>query len=341
VTAEGWRVGGRVLCVAPAPAIDRFLVVERLALGEIHRPLEVISVPGGKGLNVARAAAHLGISVTALAMTGGHAGRWISERLHDEEIELISVATSRETRTCISILSRQGAELTELYPAAEHVSRSEWLDFERAFESALGRGFDIVTISGSIPSGGPANGVARLVERAHRHNVDAIVDTHGSTLAACLPAGPAFVKVNASEAAEVVGGKLSGQHNVAAAAATLRERGARAAIITRGREGAIAVSAQQTLVVGPPPRLGPYSVGSGDAFTAGLAVALADGRDIEAALRLATGAAAANALAPGPGVLDGSLAQQLSPEVTVEPMAVQAPPSPGATAGDRHHTDSP
>ena len=50
-------------------------------VGEIHRPDLDDAVPGGKGLNAARAAAALGGGVTAVAIVGGRAGDWILDRL--------------------------------------------------------------------------------------------------------------------------------------------------------------------------------------------------------------------------------------------------------------------
>ena len=46
-----------LIFVAANPSIDRTYEVERLRPGEIHRPVATVAVPGGKGLNAARAAA--------------------------------------------------------------------------------------------------------------------------------------------------------------------------------------------------------------------------------------------------------------------------------------------
>ena len=71
-------------CLAANPSIDRTLAVERLVIGQIHRPHQVAVVAGGKGLNVARAANLLGGQVRAVALLGGHAGRWIAEQCERE-----------------------------------------------------------------------------------------------------------------------------------------------------------------------------------------------------------------------------------------------------------------
>ena len=62
---------------------------------------------------------------------------------------------------------------------------------------------------------------------------------------------------------------------------------------------------------------GRYPVGSGDAFLAGLVVALERGDGWAGALRLALGAATANAELPGAGRLDPSRAQALADQATV------------------------
>ncbi len=49
-----------ILCVASNPSIDKLFEVDRLQPGRIHRPTGFVQVAGGKGLNVARAAASLG-----------------------------------------------------------------------------------------------------------------------------------------------------------------------------------------------------------------------------------------------------------------------------------------
>ena len=58
--------------------------------------------------------------------------------------------------------------------------------------------------------------------------------------------------------------------------------------------------------------LGRYPVGSGDAALGGFLTALDAGGSLDAALALATGAAAANAEVPGAGRLDGARAGELA-----------------------------
>ena len=91
------------------------------------------------------------------------------------------------------------------------------------------------------------------------------------------------------------------------------------AIVTRGVHGAVASTTTGTWAVGSvPARLrGPYSVGSGDAFLAGYAVALARGEPPADALRLGAAAGTANARTPGQGELDPDEVRRLAPRFAI------------------------
>lgn len=102
-----------------------------------------------------------------------------------------------------------------------------------------------------------------------------------------------WVTPNESEAEALTGIPVTGTESAAAAAGRLLEMGARAAVVTLGSQGALYRDSAQTLHV-PPMAAGPVvdTTGAGDAFNGGLAVALAEGRGVADALRMATATAA-------------------------------------------------
>jgi len=66
---------------------------------------------------------------------------------------------------------------------------------------------------------------------------------------------------------------------------------------------------------------GRSTVGSGDSMVAGLAVALARGDDVEAALKLGTAAGAATAASTGTGLGTAEAVEALLPRVEIEALA--------------------
>jgi 1-phosphofructokinase family hexose kinase len=302
----------RVVGVALNAAVDRVVSVDRLVPGEIHRPVVRSVVAGGKAANVVRAARHLGLDGTVVAVLGGHAGAWYRDDLAERGIPLHEIAVGGETRLCLSVLDESTGSLTEFYEPGLTLGPEAWPDVEAALRDALatdGRG-TVVALAGSLPPGAPVDAYARLASIAAAAGARTAIDIDGEPLLAALGARPWLVKVNAREAATVTGGTvvLSGDGNAAEAAEALRARGASIAIVTRGVDGAAVATVDGSWALGalPSELLGPFAVGSGDAFLAGFLAGLSRGATADGALRVAGAAGAANARRPGQGELDAS-----------------------------------
>ena len=314
---------GRLVAVAPNPAIDRLYELDRFERDAVNRPRTETRVPGGKGLNVARAASLLGAEVVAVAPLAGHAGRWLAEALAEEGIEARIAWVTGETRTCLAIHDARDDTLTELNEAGPTVDAGAWRALLDVFEAELtkaGESAGLATISGSLPPGAPIDGLAQLVAIAADVGVPVAVDAGGPALAAALAGEPWLVKLNVAEAAATLGrpvGPNEASAVVAAAEIAARSRGA--VIVTRGMDGAIVRTADGALLrISAPAERGPYPVGSGDAFLAGLSTATLRGDGFGDALRLAAAAAAANALVRGAGRLDPLEAGRLAESILVE-----------------------
>ena len=314
----------RLVCVSVNAAIDKTAAVERLVPGEIHRPDLLTVLPGGKALNVARAARTLGLEATVVAVLGGHAGAWMEEALASRGIRTRPVRVAGETRTCLSVLDRASGDLTELYEAGLTLDAAGWAAVESALaeELATDPAGALVVAAGSLPPGAPTDGYGRLAELAAAAGGRAAVDAGGAVLAAALAARPWLVKVNAGEASDATGVPAPDEAGVLAAVRALRAGGARVALVTRGRVGAVLVNEAGTAWrIGPPPETGPYVVGSGDALLAGLAAALAAGHPLPEAARRGAAAACANALVPGQGELDPRDAARVLATTALERLA--------------------
>ncbi len=302
-----------ILCVAASPSIDKLFEVERVVRGEIHRPRAFVQVPGGKGLNVARAAHALGADVLATAILGGHAGTWLAEALAAEGVPGTFAWVDGETRASLSVADLETGGLTEFYERGDDIGEEGWRGLEDVVRRAL-PGRTWMTMSGNLPPGAPEDGYARLIELAHAAGVRAALDARERALAAGIEARPELVKVNAEEAGWILGVGPATVGDAGAAAARLRERldGAGAAIVTCGADGALVAGPDGGIVHGRLYVRGPYPVGSGDAFLGGLVTALDRDEPWREAIALALGAATANAEMPGAGRLDPVVAVELA-----------------------------
>jgi 1-phosphofructokinase family hexose kinase len=302
-----------IVCLAANPSIDRLFEVQRLVAGGIHRPLGFVQVAGGKGLNAARAARRLGGDVRVAAILRGHAGRWLEETLQAEGIGGAFVWTHGENRSSLSVADRSAGDLTEFYEHGPVAPEAAWAELMEAASGLFQQG-GWLTISGSMPRGLRDGGYRDLVAEARAAGMRVAVDAEGEPLRLALDAGPEIVKVNAAEASGLLGRSADGRDDAIGACADLRVLaggGGHAGIVTRGAGGVSVVAPDGTRYEGVLYERGRYPVGSGDAFLGGLVVGLERGDRWPDALRLALGAAAANAELPGAGALDAARADEL------------------------------
>ncbi len=324
------RPAARLVCVALSPSIDVTYLVQRLRPGTIHRPHEVYRVPGGKGFNVARAAHTLGAQVVAAGVLGGDSGAWMVAMLARTGMRLATVAGTHPTRTCVSVADLDAGSFTELYEPAALISPRSWSALLSTVVRVCAEHPSWVAVSGSVPPGPVPEALADLVAAAKDAGAQVAVDTHSTALAAAVGAGADLVKVNVQEAAALLGsGHGTGYDDAEAGADPVRlARGlleaspaTGLAIVTAGADGAVAVRRAGAAVRATLQVRGDYPVGSGDSFLGGLLTVLAaTPGDDEGALRLAMGAGAANAMAPGAGVLDPGTARDLAARVVLTPV---------------------
>ena len=289
-----------MLIAGPNLTIDRTSSIAELRPGEVLRVSDVVVTPGGKGLNVARAARALGAPATLVAFVPGVTGQVAASLIRDEGVALEAVPAGGEIRSTSVILEPERATvLNEPGPA---LADGDW----EALEAAVARAFGehrVLVCSGSLPPGSPEDGYARLA-----HGRFAVVDAGGAVLGAALLAGPAVVTPNLAEAEGLLHGRADESVEAAdeargraeAAAAALVRVGARAAVVTAAAAGAaLCADGAVTWLAAPRVRV-VNPIGAGDVFAA----ALEAGAGIVDAARRGVAAAAASVESPRAGVLD-------------------------------------
>ncbi|GEK87937.1 1-phosphofructokinase family hexose kinase [Microbacterium aerolatum] len=297
-----------ITCLGLSPALDVTYGVPTVTLGGIHRPEWKVALPGGKSLNVARAAQLLGAEVHAITPLGGAVGDDIEAALAAADVPVTRIDTGIATRMCVSVVAESDGGITEFYEHAPAIVDEVWDEVLSALEwIAIGW----LVVSGSVPPGREP-GLAAALAAASDRGVRLALDLRGEALAAALAETPVeLIKVNRAEAEEAVGpGALT------ELATRLRSLGAARAVVTDGASGSVAVDDADSWAVDPV-QAGGYTVGAGDSFLAGLLHGLDQTGELPDALRLAAGAAAANTLRPGAAVFDAEEAMALADRVLV------------------------
>ena len=299
-----------ITVLLPSPALDVTYLVDRVEVGAIHRPREVLRAPGGKGLNLARAAHRLGSTAAVVAPLGGHIGALVASLAEAEGVSVTAVTIAGETRSCVTVVSDDG--LTEFYEPAAALDAGEQSRLFDALQTAPAKGWTV--LSGSVPVGLDLHLLVQALRSRVALGDSLAIDTHGAALDTLISElRPALVKINRHEAAELLGS----DGDAASLAAALRQRSGGTVVVTDGSDGSVGVDATGSWRARLDAPAGRYPVGSGDSYLAGLLVAISSGASMPEALATASGAAAANAEMPGAATFDPALARDLAARTTV------------------------
>ena len=279
----------KVACVA-CWNVDLVTRVERLpAPGETVFGDAFSTGPGGKGSNVAVGLARLGASVSIVARLGDDAhGRSALPFWHGEGIDCTHARTAHgEANAVASILvAADGENSIAVYRGAGfRLSAADVQAARAAFEGAR-----VVTLPLELQD--EAVGAALLLAREcgarsvlNPAPARALPDEWLRTVTVLVP--------NALEARQLVGLPQDADITPADLGARLLARGVGAVVMTAGAQGAwLFESGQAPLPVAPFAVHTVDTVGAGDAFNAGLAMALAENAPLADAVRFASATAA-------------------------------------------------
>lgn len=311
-----------IVTVTLNAALDRTVRVPNFQLGARHRADASLRMPGGKGVNVARALKSLGQPVIATGLAGGRAGTYIIEELTAEGILNDFVRIANESRTSTAVIDPTNNQQTEINEWGPQVDPAE-LDVLSEKIRYLSRGADVFVLAGSLPREVPVDYYGRILRELRRDGMITALDASGPALRAALSAEPGVVSPNVREAEEIVGHEFADEDDIAAAAEMIIQMGAGSAIIHH-EDGCVArirpegAKRHRTYRARLPRRADVVStVGSGDALLAGYLSAVYGHQTPESALSLAVACGAANTQRFGAGVFDPSDVESLMRRVEV------------------------
>ena len=310
------------------PTIDRTLTIDRFRVGGTFKASHSDLLPAGKGINVARVIATLGVPVTALGLVGEHDTGAFATALAETGIENRLWPVPGATRISVTILDPTDGTETHLREQGSPPSADSLAQVETALEDV--RPGDWVVFAGSLPPNAPVDTYARLIRLCIRQGAQAMLDASGPPLLSGVDARPTLLKPNLFELWQVDRGRAAvttevdlsalSVTDILVAARRVQERGIERVVVSMGERGALGLDrtgrawhAWTTL-----DRPAVTAVGSGDALAAGLVVSLAQKDPLPGALRLGVACGAANTLVAGAGRCRGNDVERLAMRARVE-----------------------
>ncbi len=310
-----------ILTVTLNAALDRTVIVPNFLIGRRHRASDALTMPGGKGVNIARALRKLGQPVIATGLAGGRTGTAIIEQLTAEGILNDFVRIGDESRTSTAVVDPTTNQQTEINEYGPTVTEAELAVLTDKL-GYLSRGADIVVLAGSLPREVPADYYAQLARDLARSGLRIVVDAPGPALRGALPAEPWLVSPNVREAEDVVGNEFADDEDAALGANALCGMGAGNALVhdERGCVASLNGNGEHRTLLARMDAMPDVvsTVGSGDAFLAGFLSGVYAGASPDDALRQAVACGAASTQLLGAGVLNPGDVAAIARQVVIE-----------------------
>jgi 1-phosphofructokinase/tagatose 6-phosphate kinase len=314
-----------IITVTLNAALDKTLEVPNFTPGRRHRTVDQTTMPGGKGVNIARAVKRLGQPVIAAGLVGGATGTRIVEALSQESILNAFVRIGEESRTNTAVIDPTTGMQTEVNERGPEVSPAE-LDLFREKILYLAKGASMCVFAGSLPRGVEPEIYAELIREVRRLGVVTVVDTEGEPLRLATRAEPDVISPNELEAEELVGQEFNDVADRAQAVVEMTRLGAGEAIMTvrDGCYASVLDDSTSLYRVSVEEQEARSRIGSGDAFLAGYVAARYAGRSPVECLRYGVACGAESIQHFGAGVLDPAKVDRLLAEVEAERLEIGA-----------------
>lgn len=279
------------------PSIDRTINLSSLNVGQINRAESITLDPGGKGVNVSRAAHATGAPTHAVLFCGELGSSWMDGQLTRAGIPHTIVEGGESVRSNMTIVSSDGV-VTKINEPGSALTVNQLNQIKAAISAQPLQGA-WVALAGRLNPGLAPDTYKDLAKLARAAGARVALDTSGVELRAALTAGVVdLIKPNQFELAELVGRALPTIHDVISAAREIISGGVATVLCSLGSDGAILITSDSAIHCEPAKKVTGTPVGAGDIL---LGTFLAFGADASA-LEKAVAWSAASVPLPGTAI---------------------------------------
>ncbi|MCG3180818.1 MAG: Tagatose-6-phosphate kinase [Phycisphaerae bacterium] len=318
-----------IITVTLNPAVDRVLEVEHFRIGAHQLGRERYRAAAGKGLNVSKALARLGVasiatgflgrenSQTFEALLAASIGRDLLARLNMQFLEVPG-----QTRENVTIIDAADQAETHLRDRGPQIAERDVVRLKRKLD-LMSRPGSLVVFGGGMPPGVEPEQFAQIVRICLAAGAKVAVDTSRGALAAVRDEPLFIVKPNREELAELLGRDPGDRRaDLVAAGRELAER-YEYVLLSLGAEGGLGFHADTVLSghVELDPRRVISTVGSGDCLLAGFVAAMSAAGDFPAAYRRGLAVATANCIEGAPAGFTAASVAEMQQLAEVEEIA--------------------
>ncbi|MDP8033535.1 1-phosphofructokinase [Pasteurella atlantica] len=306
----------RILTVTLNPALDLVGRVNRIEIGEVNTVETLGLYPAGKGINVAKVLADLGINLSVSGFLGKDNQGDFVQLFEQNKLNDHFQRIEGKTRINVKITEIEN-DVTDLNFLGFNVSEQNWQNFVQ-YSQQWHTQYDLVAVCGSLPQGIRAEQFADWLKSLKNQGLKVVLDSSNAALTAGLKASPWLVKPNHRELETWVGRQLNSINEIIDAAKELQAQNIENVIISMGAEGSIWLN-HDNVIQAQPPRCQDIvsTVGAGDSMVAGLIYGFSQGLNQEQTLAFASATSALAVSQSNVGVKDRTKLDSILQQVKI------------------------
>lgn len=304
-----------ILTVSCNPAIDKTYNTSNVMIGQVNRMRDLVSIPGGKAVNVTKVLRQFDAHVTATGFIGGYTGEFIEEQLRDMGVNTSFTTIRGLTRSNMNIIGDDGY-VTEILEPGPKILSFEREDFMDRFRELV-KISEYVVLSGSLTEGLSEDFYAKLIKICNESGSKTFLDASGEPLKRGIEAVPYCIKPNRRELEYAVGKKLTTEAEIIQAAYEYVKNGISKVVVSMGDKGLLQITKTKVIKAVPPHIKKVNTVGCGDCVVAAMILGMIQGLDDEDIMKFAAGVSAANATTLESGMIPQDKMDQIIEDVVV------------------------
>lgn len=285
-----------VYTFTPNPSLDYMIKMLRLTHDVVNRSLEEKVIAGGKGLNVARMLKAFDVPVKVLAVTAGYAGKWWTDMVRSEGIDVQCVELAEgETRINVKLTGVENTEINARGPLVPTELKPAIYDMINQVKDG-----DILVICGMGTPDMRNVAYANMVDLVADRDVKVIIDSSGESMRLALPKCPYLIKPNLRELEDLGNTSIDSPAEALDCMERIIRMGTRNVLMSMGQDGALWVGEDGVKLRAFAPKGREINaVGAGDSMLAAFIYAMINKMEVKEAFRLSVAAGSATAFSEG------------------------------------------
>lgn len=260
----------KIITLTVNPALDKSAKIDGLIPTQKLKCHSIQYHAGGGGINVSRLLKNLDTETTCIATSGGDTGKYLTDLLVKQHIEIKVIPVEGWTRENLSVVDTQSGLQYRFGMPGNELGETE-MDAIKKLLNEIVEPQDILVLSGSLAPKMPSDFYAQLIKSLADKNLKVVIDTSGEALKEALKEKVYLIKPNQRELAQLAEKEfMYTVEQETFAMELIKSEKAQYVVVSLGARGAFLACDDGVFYKSTPSVKVKSTIGAGDSMVAGL-----------------------------------------------------------------------